>query len=372
LDPVIDLQRFGVTPNNRPSGRLELELRCLVRTFRAVGYELTTRIRLPWKQRMKAWKAGFSTHAWRLYKLPENDPNLYLPDIRASLGMYKVNGFSNPVIGNKLILSRLLETHRIPHPAVVSMVLDGRILEEDVEPDRDLWRALNRTLDRFPRQVFRPTWAGGGQGVFFLDRDEGGLRLNGRSISRDEACALFSRLDRYLSTKYQTQADYARRIYPGSANTLRVVTLWDAECGGAFILAITHRFGTARTGMTDNFHGGFGGICAAVDAQAGRLGPALGLNENQDRISFSSHPDTGEPIEGVVIPRFRECVETVLKAANHFPFCPWIGWDVLITEDGVSILEANTLPAFTVSQVHTPFLKDPRARRVFERWGLVG
>lgn len=371
MDPVIELERFGVMPNKRPSGRLELELRCLVRTYRAVSHELRSRSGLPWNQRLKAWRKGFSSHAWRIYNLAENDPDLYMPDIRASLKMYKVNGFYNPIIGDKLVLSRLLDRYGVPHPRVVSTILDGRLLEEDVPPEPDLWRALNRTFDRHPRQVFRPTWSGGGQGVFFLDKDEAGLRLNGREVSRNEICTLLSRLDRYLATEFETQAAYAHRIHPGSANSLRMVTLWDAESGDAFLLAATHRFGTARSGMTDNFHGGFGGICAAIDPQTGTLGPALGLDEDRQTVSISRHPDTGEAIEGVVIPRFRECVETVLNTANHFPFCPWIGWDVLITEDGICILEANTLPAFTVSQVHTPFLKDPRARRVFERWGLA-
>jgi hypothetical protein len=366
-----ELERFGILPNDRPSGRLELELRCLVRVFRLVLGELRLKQSLPWKQRLGAWKSGFRAHSWGVYNLAENDPDMYVSDLRIQLKMYKINGFSTPIVGNKLVLSRLLAYHEIPHPGVVSTIQGGRLFEDNRPFDADMARALSRTLDRYPRQVFRPSWAGGGQGVFFLSRDDEGLKLNGQEVAPDAIHALLAKLDRYVSTEFIQQASYARVIYPGTTNTLRILSLWDEENGGPFIAAAVHRFGSPRSGAVDNFHAGHGGLCAPVDLEAGTLGKAATLTPEGEWLSASSHPDTGAPIEGVVLPGFSHCIEVVLKAASHFPFCPCIGWDVVLTDNGFSILEANTLPSLTVMQVHRPLLTDPRTRRFFQRWGMV-
>ena len=52
-----------------------------------------------------------------------------LRDIYSTLKSYKINGFFNPIIGNKLVLSRLLSAHHIPHPNVVSVIVDGQLIE---------------------------------------------------------------------------------------------------------------------------------------------------------------------------------------------------------------------------------------------------
>ena len=364
-------ERFGILPNVRQSGNLELRLRGMVHFSRAFWTELKSKQGLPWKKRLRAWKSGFSSRSWFMYNLDENDPGLYLPDLSAVLKGYKINGFFNPIIGNKLVLARLLTAHKLPHPDVVSTILDGRLFEDDAPFDADMPKALSRTLDRCPRQVFRPTWSGSGQGVFFLSRDDDGLKLNGMELTLEEVCALLAKLDRYLATEFQEQAAYARNIYPGSTNTIRVLTLWDVKSGTPYIAAVVHRFGSSRSAPIDNWHQGSGGVCASVDVETSTMGQAVTRSSDQKLVWVSSHPETGELIEGVVIPGLDKCIEELLQAASHFPFCPCIGWDVVMTEDGFSILEANPIPGLTLVQIHTPLLKDPRTRRFFQRWGVV-
>ena len=366
-----EFEHLGIRPNQRPSGNLEIQMRCAVRVFRAVLAEARSKQGLPWKQRLRAWKTGFSSKSWAMYNLAENDPYLYIADLRGALNSYRINGFFNPIIGNKLVLSRLLDGSRIPHPRVVSNMIRGQLFEEDASFEADLPKALCRTLERYPRQVFRPTWSGSGEGVFFLSQDSDGLRLNGRKITLESACALLARLDRYLATEFLQQAGYASNIYHDSTNTLRVLSLWDFPHGGPYIAALAHRFGSKRTGLTDHYHGGYGGLSASVDLQTCTLGKAATQSGNNQLVWTSSHPESGQPIEGVVIPGLKPCIEGLVQAASRFPFCPLIGWDVVITESGYSVLEANTQPALTALQVHEPLLKDPRNRRFFQRWGMV-
>jgi hypothetical protein len=363
-------ERFGILPNTRQSGSLELRLRCIVHFLRAVRIELRSKTGLSWKQRLGAWRRGFSSESWKLYDLPENNPDLYLPDLSSLLRFYRINGFFNPIIGDKLLLSRLLTAHRIPHPDVVSIILGGRLIEEGAPFDPDMPRVLSRTLVRYPRQVFRPTWSGNGHGLFFLSRDDDGLKLNGEKLTLDEACVFLSGLDRYLATEFLEQEAYAEKIYPGSANTLRILTLWDMKRGEPFVAAISHRFGSSRSGLIDNWHGGRGGLCAPVDQKTSILGQAATQSADHKMVRESSHPETGEAIEGVLIPGLNNAIEGVLGAAVHFPFCPCIGWDVLLTGGSFSILEANPISGLTIVQVHTPLLKDPRSRAFFQYWGM--
>jgi len=53
-----------------------------------------------------------------------------------------------------------------------------------------------------------------------------------------------------------------------------------------------------------------------------------------------------------------------MAAALHF--IPYIGWDLLVTEDGFQVIEANNGPDLMLFQMHGPLLIDPRIRRFFQ------
>jgi hypothetical protein len=379
-DPTNDtFQRFGILPHARWRGRLELELRGLVRFARQIRRELFSPFRVGPRRRLQAWRHGFSSMAWVLYGLPENDPALYLGDLFLPARAYKINGLANPILGDKLVLSHLLAAFGLPHPAVVGLVLDGRLTPAETSrrgpagaPGRlECDRVLEAMVERHPRIVFRPTQSGAGQGVFFLDARDGGYRLNGHGATTEEVCSLLGGLHHYVATGFVDQAAYAREIFPDSANTLRVLTLWDETRREPFVAAVTHRFGSERSAPLDNWHQGRGGVVAAVDVDTATLGRAVTLAEDKTVAWMSNHPDTGRRIEGVAISGLRASLDGLLDAAARVPFCPLIGWDVLITDTGYSVIEANPMPGLYVWQVHVPLLVDPRTRAFFERRRVV-
>jgi D-alanine-D-alanine ligase-like ATP-grasp enzyme len=57
----------------------------------------------------------------------------------------------------------------------------------------------------------------------------------------------------------------------------------------------------------------------------------------------------------------------VLELAAAVPYLPRVGWDVVVTTDGMALLELNTHPGVETLQVHGPHLRDPRVRRFHER-----
>ena len=114
-----------------------------------------------------------------------------------------------------------------------------------------------------------------------------------------------------------------------------------------------------------------GGLAVGIDFETGRLGAGVRkASVDLSRKRFQSHPDTGAPIEGVVIPRFHEMCADVLRVTRRFPR-RYVGWDILMTPEGWTYLEANHVPGLSLFQVHRPLLLDPRLRTFYAREGLL-
>jgi hypothetical protein len=81
------------------------------------------------------------------------------------------------------------------------------------------------------------------------------------------------------------------------------------------------------------------GIATTIDLQTGLLGTAVA--KDPTRGVFDRHPDSDAPISGFRLPFTSEACELTLKAHACFPWVPFVGWDVVITEEGPVLLEAN-------------------------------
>ena len=110
-----------------------------------------------------------------------------------------------------------------------------------------------------------------------------------------------------------------------------------------------HRFGGRHTRGVDNL--AVGDAAANIDVETGVLGRGIRHSSDARPVWLDRHPDTGARITGVVIPRWRETVDRVVAIAREHPYLPYVGWDVLLTDDGFRILEgtATTTRAWGLS-----------------------
>ncbi len=362
-------EKYGIEKNVRSTGRLELALRCGIRLLREIRGEALSLAGMPWTRRLRALRMGFRSRNACLYELEGGRHTLYIPDFAYALRSYGMNGFLNPIVGNKLVLSQVLEANGIPHPAVLGIISRGRAYSmPGGNPSAPLASLVAWTRTGTPL-VLRPYWSGAGEGVFFLSRENGCWFINRHPAPEGDVKELVGGLDRYIVTAFVEQASYSRAIQPSTTNTLRVLVL--ADEAGPFISSVVHRFGTARSFPIDNFHQGVGGLCAAVDTAAGKLGKAVTLDKNLRRAWHSAHPETGAQMEGVCVPGLANALEGVLAAMRCFPEAVCVGWDLVITDAGFSILEANAPPGLIVFQAHTPLLADSRTARVFANHGIA-
>jgi len=137
-------------------------------------------------------------------------------------------------------------------------------------------------------------------------------------------------------------------IYPGSINTVRMVTIRDKK-GTVHLITAMFRIGNGK--FVDNFNSG--GMVAPMDPERGIvIDRALDKQKNL----YENHPATGTPINGFQFPDWDKAKALVEQAAQIIPEMGYVGWDVCFTPDGPCLVEGNQFPGHDIYQlpVHTP------------------
>lgn len=139
------------------------------------------------------------------------------------------------------------------------------------------------------------------------------------------------------------------KIYPLSVNTVRLVTLLkDGVCTPVFAF---WRIGNGGH-YVDNLNSD--GMAAMLDLKDGHITlPAA----DKDGKVYTHHPMTGEAIVGFTIPHWDAVLATADKASHRVPQVGYVGWDVVVTDKGGTLLlEGNCFPGHDILQLpaYTP------------------
>jgi Sugar-transfer associated ATP-grasp len=357
---------------------------------------------VPWRRKLAMWRRGFFAESAVIYDLPRNDLSDYVSDFDRSRWLREINGH-NEIFAHKLVLRSFLLAMGFVQPETKAIVHNGRILLEPfsgnpryVTPEQ-LGRLLLEDGGDF---IVKPEDGSSGERLFVL-RNEGGRLLvqRGREVEPIDFAAYVAALAATDGTRRMTlverrlaQAPFWAGLFAGSANTIRVLTLWTPGEPAPFLARAVQRIGTADTVPTDNWSGG--GISAPIDPASGRLGVGRmhPLKGRRPAHHFTHHPDSGAPIAGAELPGWAAIRATVLRAAASVPFNRMAGWDVLVTADATGagtgagaeagagagagagtpvLLEANGNSDVNLLQVHGGLLADPAIRRFYQAVGVV-
>ena len=120
-------------------------------------------------------------------------------------------------------------------------------------------------------------------------------------------------------------------LYPGSVNTVRLITFFDGA--DVHLLRAVLKAGNGK--VTDNFSAG--GMYAILDDRG--VGQTSAIDKNG--LTYERHPLTGVRFPGFRVPLFSEALRMVAQASREIPQVQYIGWDVAITPDGPVVVEAN-------------------------------
>lgn len=315
-------------------------------------------------ERLRAWRLGFLSLTYRMCQIDRNGPKDYITDRMRYLKTPFLNGAYSMVLDDKLIFNEVFRKHPGLLPETYALLRRDRVLpltSDRVASHDDLLRLLEKK----GRLVIKPTTGGGGNHIVLLESRPEGVAWNGEVLPRERIKERFQSTRDRLVMEFVQQARYAQEIHPGSANTIRVLCLWNDDEKEPFVARAVHRFGSPATTPVDNITQG--GLDALVDLETGRLGKGARMTAEGRPEWHESHPDTGARIEGVQVPHWREILAGLLAVHSKYPELPYVGWDVLVTEDGFRLLEGNNMSGLWMFQVHGPLLAEPRVRRFFER-----
>ncbi len=152
---------------------------------------------------------------------------------------------------------------------------------------------------------------------------------------------------RYIAEEKISQNTELSEFHPWSVNTIRIVTLYDNKADTVYFMNARLRMGNKRNHV-DNFH--FDGIGANINIETGVI-DTIGYDVHNN--TYIHHPETGKQIIGFQIPYWAECKQFAEKAAKSLPEIRYVGWDIVIKEDGSCILiEANDNADHDFQQLH--------------------
>lgn len=320
---------------------------------------------LPWRRQLHAWRRGFVARQALLFDFDRFGFDAFVSEFERKRGLHRLNRRSD-LFADKVMSFLYLRAIGTPTPAVHGFVEGSRVV---LLGDQDGRGGVDELLDRHGKLVVKPRDGAHGAGVRLLERSRGGTRVNGQEVDGlDDVLR-----GRVVVSEFVEQHEYARAIFPGSTNTLRVLSLRRHDDGEPFVAAAIHRFGSERSKPVDNIE--LGGFTARVDLETGALGPlaaipGASIPHGRRLVWFDEHPDTGTRVTGTVVPRWAEIVDELNRTMSLLPGFSWIGWDVAVTDDGLSIIEGNTGSGITF-QVHHPLLLDDRVRALLQARGVL-
>jgi len=318
-------------------------------------------------QKFSCWGQGFLSESAVIYQ--KNGPNhlrFYLSDFARYTKTGDIDQPFDDIMRNKLCFWGFMKNFSEQVSPALGVILRGKLVHLGTSDTELPSSGLPRLRAKL---ILKPLSGSGGDGVITYEWRDGDHLVNSEPVTGDE---LLRRLGEeiYLVCPFVRQAEYASRIFPDVANTIRILTMYDDREGKAFVAAAVHRFGVRVRGVVvDNW--GQGGISADVDPATGRLTRGYGFPFGGRLTVYPHHPDTGVAIEGEEIPNWSRIRDEVLDLADKLLFMPYIGWDIIITDESYVIIEGNHRPDVNLVQVHRPLLADERVRRFYERHGVL-
>ena len=157
------------------------------------------------------------------------------------------------------------------------------------------------------------------------------------AIKEDDLIGELQKRDNWLICQGAVQHEYSSKLYDKTFNTIRMIILRDPETKEFKIFFAVQRIGTKETIPVDN--GSKGGLVCKINLDTGALSEARSLHSLE---VHEIHPDSKAPIKGVKIPGWEEIKKEMLRVTNCLPYMNFIAWDIIVTPEGLSIIEANT------------------------------
>lgn len=277
-----------------------------------------------------------------LYKLNHKRKKEYLSEFDWYKSRY-INGNYKFILNNKIVTTELLKQY-IYVPAIYCLKQNRSIANfgEHINTAEELVQFLEKNNSLY----LKPIDSGKGNGVATFEYRDKKYFINEEETTRNDILKYFEKEKNYFVCETVKQNEYLNNLYDKTSNTLRLVTFKDPKTEKFILYFAVQRIGTFNTIPVDN--GSQGGLVAKVDLETGELSAAKCLHNTK---TYKIHPDSKRPIEGVKIPGWNKIKREIVDLANKFPYLNFVAWDVLLTEKGMCIIEANASSGINILQL---------------------
>ena len=295
------------------------------------------------KEKLWAWKRGFTSYRIQQYSLTEKNCRQILSDYDYAW-LNRINNGYQKWINDKTTMRYVLDEAKEYMAGYYFFISkkNGKLFIKKLQDcPEHIGRAdsdgILQLLREKEKLVMKPNAGTHGDGFYKLEYTDEAFFVNEKESSADRIKELISsQKSSYVITEYIEMHRDLKKIYPGSVNTIRMMVI-NKTCFEPKIVQTYMRIGSSKTGVTDNI--AYGGLAAYVDKDSGYYDRAALLSDHR-YISMDHHPDTGTLLEGY-LPNWETVKKGVYDISMMIPQLEYLGFDIAITEDGFKILEIN-------------------------------
>ena len=309
--------------------------------------ELKSELIIFWDQFLYILKYGEINKNYFIFgfdRKSKNNFNEYVPWLTFTHARNKNNqlpkkpvyDFNNDVclVRDKFVFEAYCRSIGINTPLNIGLVNKGKFYSISEKSYKTIESITELNISAFCKKNI--SYGGGmNRNIFKLMINDGSIYINNELSDLKNLIDIFGN-DHWIiqhSIKNQTEA-YAR-FHPHSINTTRIVTV--QHKGEVKVLCAFFRMGVNGR-HTDNWSSG--GILCGIDINDGKL-EKWGLFKPGYGTKSLYHPNSEIVFEGYKLPDWEEMVQYVKKAHSLFYGIHSIGWDVVVTEDGIMLIEGN-------------------------------
>lgn len=274
---------------------------------------------------------GFTPNQYILYELDKNDVKNYISEFKR-WETRKINKQYTIALDDKLLFYDLFK-HHLDIPRNIFRVKNKFLIDDKGRPINK--NKLCKIIIDEQKVYLKPIVGGGGKGIFLVEYSLGKWKIDEDVVSFDTVYNEIIKCDGYICSPEIRQVGFSKEVFPKSVNTIRIVTGYQEEKFEVEVLAALHRFGTSKSQPVDN--ASRGGVFSIIDVNTGELGVVKDYGNNV----FTHHPDTKLRITGELVPNWDKIKAKCISVAQNFSYIPYLAWDIVLTDDDISIIEIN-------------------------------
>lgn len=315
---------------------------------------------------------GFLPYEYIWYDLEKNDYRNYVSS-RSSFQNRLINGSFNAILSNKILFEKHIKSvisgiEKLHVVESIGYIEGGFLFPFNKEIISDGFSLLKSTLDKNDI-ILKPVLGDGGVGVKIIIKDVDQYIYDNKKMRWEELVVSLKKLNNYLLQKKFIQSGLSHDIYPVSVNTMRIGTMIDHETHQPFIGYAIHRFGSDESGFIDNINQG--GLASFIDLDTGTLGEGMKFSLSGEKYTYMIHPLSSSKIINKQIPDWLSVKKRLTEMAGRMPYLKYVGWDIILSDGELYILEGNVSPGLGLVQAFKPMSEFPAAWKFFKYYKYV-